>query len=87
MEARLKQQLFKNINSTAKFCAITGRTTYLLQRMDDFSSEILDICEVKIRRKWKKVDFHSKMAITTQKRFNILNMQIKHQFSFPKKFN
>lgn len=76
------KQLFKNIDSKARFIFSHQQTINLLQRTDRISSDILEVCQKKIRRKWYIDDVNSKKAIITQKRFDKLNVQIRQQFNF-----
>lgn len=79
LKVRMKQQLFKNIDSTDHFCSTHQRTIQLLQCIDMLSADILEICVIKVRRKWHFNDLHASNAIVTQNRFDMLKKQIKHQ--------
>lgn len=53
----------------------------LLNDLDTIPTDILVVCEQRVRKKRKLNELHAKKAVITQNRFEMLSKQIKHQFA------
>lgn len=78
---RLAKQLIQNTSEATKFSFIHQYTMDLLNDLDTIPTDILVICEQRVRKRRKLNELHAKKAVITQNRFEMLSKQIKHQFA------
>lgn len=70
-----------NLSSMAKFQAIHEHALDVLQRLEDIPLEILRVSEKTCRERRQMVMEESRMAMVKQKRYDLMQRQMKNHFS------